>query len=639
MDIIVGTAGHIDHGKTALVKALTGTDADRLPEEKQRGITIDLGFAELETDGVRFGFVDVPGHERFIKNMLAGASGIDLVLFVIAADEGVMPQTREHFDICRLLGTNAGVVVLTKADLVDAELLELVKLDVADLVADSFLSSAPVIAVSSKTGDGIDDLKASLLAEARALPARDDLFVSILPIDRSFTVKGFGAVITGTLTSGKISESDEMEILPMQKRVRIRGLQTHGRSVETAQAGQRVAVNLAGVEHTELARGMVLSEKDALRPTQMVDAEIEVLGDAKRSLRSRQRVRVHIGTAEVLGRVQALNASGEIEQGRRDFVQLRLEVPVAGVYNERFIIRSYSPQMTIAGGRVLDIDPAKHRKKDLSDVRDFLHKLAASERDHVAVVRLFVEATGQTGATCADLQARTALNREILQKALADNVRDGLIITAENYFLSSEAITALESAASDAIESFHKRDPLSAGIARETLREKVFRFTPAEIFRFVLAELEKAGRITADRDMIRLSSHNIELTPQEVMFRESLTQIYYNAGLEVRKADEALADASNRAPIPSDRARKIFQLLVNSGEIIKITEEFYFSKSVVEELITTLRALAEASPDRSIDMPKFKEVAGVSRKYAIPLLEYFDREKITRRAGDKRVIL
>ena len=306
MDIVVGTAGHIDHGKTALVKALTGVDADRLPEEKQRGITIDLGFADLRTDEARISFVDVPGHERFVKNMLAGAGGIDLVLLVVAGDEGVMPQTREHFEICRLLQTRRGVIALTKADLADEELLDLVELDVAELVEGSFLEDAPVVRVSAKTGEGIDELRDTLIAEARSLPERRSDAPARIPVDRSFAVKGFGAVVTGTLVSGELRNGQELELLPEGRRVRVRGLQTHGDSVETAGPGRRTAVNLGGIDHGEVERGMALAEPGSLAVTQIIDTEVEVLADAAKPLRSRQRVRVHIGTAELLARVMGV---------------------------------------------------------------------------------------------------------------------------------------------------------------------------------------------------------------------------------------------------------------------------------------------------------------------------------------------
>lgn len=379
MEIIVGTAGHIDHGKTALIKALSGVDADRLPEEKRRGITVDLGFAEMSIGDVHFGFVDVPGHERFVKNMLAGASGIDIVMLVIAADEGVMPQTREHFDICRLLGVKAGIVVLTKLDLVDAETLEFTKLDAAELVEGSFLEHAPVIAVSSRSGSGIAELKETLLVVSRDLPARNDHLITRLPIDRSFSVKGFGAVVTGTLASGTIREGEDIELLPTKAKVRVRGVQTHGKAVRSASAGQRVAVNLGGIDHSKIERGMLLAEPGVMRPTQIFDAEIEVLADAAKPVRSRQRVRVHIGTVEALARIQVLNEAGEIAEGQKDLVQIRLETSVVAVPCERFIIRRYSPQLTIAGGIVIDNSAVKHRRKDLSKVREYLNSLSNTE--------------------------------------------------------------------------------------------------------------------------------------------------------------------------------------------------------------------------------------------------------------------
>ncbi|MGC2236264.1 MAG: selenocysteine-specific translation elongation factor [Pyrinomonadaceae bacterium] len=639
MDIIVGTAGHIDHGKTALVKALTGVDADRLPEERQRGITIDLGFAELDLDDLRIGFVDVPGHEKFVKNMLAGASGIDFVLLIIASDEGVMPQTREHFEICRLLETKNGLIVLTKSDLVDEELLELVRLDAAELVENSFLENAPVVPVSAKTGEGIEDLKCVLLDAARKIPERQNEAVARLPIDRSFSVKGFGAVVTGTLMAGEINETQEMEILPTGKKVRVRGLQTYGESVKTARAGQRTAVNLGGVEHAEIERGMMLGEKGVLRPTQIFDAEVEVLKEAKRSLKSRQRVRVHIGTIEALARVQVLNDEGEIQKGEKDFVQLRLETPVAAIPNERFIIRSYSPQITIAGGRILDALAQKHRRKDIENIRKYLQNLIEAENDKSKQIKLYLETAGERGLTFADLQARTGLRAEILQKAIAENTGKKAVIEAESFFIARTPFENLKTKTRSEIENHHKREPLARGILRETLREQVFAYLPPEIFKSVLANLEKDGKIKAEKETVRLAAHNLELSAEEKALRENLEKIYKNAKLEAPKLEDALIESTIGAKLSREHARKVFQLLVNAGKVVKVTEEFYFSAEAISELVKNLKDFAAASPDRLIDVAAFKDMANVSRKYAIPLLEYFDREKLTRRAGGKRLIL
>ncbi len=641
MDIIVGTAGHIDHGKTALVKALTGIDADRLPEEKQRGITIDLGFAELELGAARFGFVDVPGHERFVKNMLAGASGIDLVALVVAADAGVMPQTREHFEICRLLEVKSGLIVLTKIDLVDEELLELVNLEAAELVENSFLESAPVVAVSAKTGEGIAELKQVLQKLALEIPARESETVARLPIDRSFSVKGFGAVVTGTLVSGEITEASEMEVLPIGRRVRVRGVQTHGKSVKTVRAGQRTAVNLGGIEQAELSRGMLLSVPNVLRPTQIFDAQIEVLKSSTRSLKSRRRVRVHIGTLEALARVQVLNEAGEIAAGATDFVQLRLEIPVVAVPGERFIVRSYSPQITIAGGKILDVSAAKHRRKEVENVRKYLADLIAAERanDRAKMAKLFLETAGESGSTFADLQAQTGWLGEVLRRAITENVEKKAIIQAEDFYLARTPFENLKTKTLAGIENHHRREPLARGMLRETLREKIFAHLAPEIFKTTLFYLEKEGKISLEKDIVRAVSHNQELSADEKKAREKLSKIYAAAKLEVLTLENALQEAVQNTNLKREHARKIFQLLLDSGEIVKVTEDFYFSQKAIAELIEKLGDFAAKSSDRQINVAVFKDIAGVSRKYAIPLLEYFDRQKITRRAGDKRLIL
>jgi selenocysteine-specific elongation factor len=642
MDIIAGTAGHIDHGKTALVKALTGTDADRLPEEKQRGITIDLGFAELDLGDVRIGFVDVPGHERFVKNMLAGVGGIDLVMLVIAADEGVMPQTREHFQICRLLDTRAGMVVITKTDLVDAELLELVRLETAELVAGSFLQGAPVVAVSSKTGSGIEEIKQALIGISASLPPRKNESIGRLPIDRSFTIKGFGAVVTGTLLAGCISEGDEMEVLPPGKMVRVRGLQTHRKTVKAVHAGQRAAVNLGGIDHTEIQRGMVLCEKGVLRPTQAFDAEIEVLEDVRNALRSRQRVRVHIGTVEALARVQVLDEEGEIEPGGKGLAQLRLELPIVAIPGDTFIIRSYSPQATIAGGRVLDAAPKRHRGREKGAARAFLGELIKWREKTPELVHTFLHREGNCGATLADLQALTGWKREQLEIALGAALVYELVFFGDDHFvrfISQTHFAELSRKTLAEIEAHHKREPLAKGILRETLREKVFRHVPADIFKAVLASLEDKGKIAQEKDHIRLAAHNIEISAEENLVLERLQKLYAGAKLEAPKLDDALDQAVAGTSLKPAHGRKIFQLLLNRAELVKITEDFYFSVPEIESLVEKVRAFAAGTPDRLIDVPKFKEIAGISRKYAIPLLEYFDRERVTRRAGDKRIVL
>ena len=639
MNVIVGTAGHIDHGKTALVKAMTGIDADRLPEEKRRGITVDLGFAEMSVGEAHFGFVDVPGHERFVKNMLAGASGIDLVILVIAANEGVMPQTREHFDICRLLGIKNGIIALTKIDLVDAETIELAKLDVADLVASSFLENAPVLPVSTKTGDGIDRLRESLVEISDKLPGRGDKFVARLPIDRSFSMKGFGAVVTGTLASDVIDEGSEMELLPTGHKVRVRGLQTHGRAAKSVKAGQRVAVNLGGINHLDIERGMTLVEPGTLRLTQIIDAEIEVLADITKPLRSRQRVRVHIGTAEELARIQILSETGEIASGKKGFAQIRLENPILAISGERFIVRSYSPSATIAGGEVIDSLAAKHRRKEFVEITKKLSELHNAGENDAEKVMQILKCLGRSAANFADLQARTGLRNEILRAAIDAGIRSGSIIDADGRYINPADFDALLAFTEKTIANFHKSEPLSKGMPRQALRERIFAFLPDEIFPAAVAAMETVGKIVSDKDTIRLASYKTEFSAAEIVLNEKIPTLFAKAGLVVPKLDDALADAVSDTKFTTQEARKFFQRFLDADEIVKVTDDFYFSRDAIDQVIAKVQKYADGTTDRLIDVPQFKEIAGVSRKYAIPLLEYFDRSKITLRAGDKRIIL
>jgi len=634
--IIIGTAGHIDHGKSSLVQALTGKDPDRLPEEKQRGITIDLGFADLDLGDVRVGFVDVPGHERFVKNMLAGVHGIDAVALVIAADEGVMPQTREHFDICRLLEVRQGLVVLTKKDLVGEELLSLVRAEAEELVAGSFLEGAPILAVSARTGDGLEDLRASMRQIAGEVPARSSDFVVRLPIDRAFTMKGFGAVVTGTLVAGEIAAGDELELLPAGLRVRARGVQVHGTSVPRAQSGQRTAVNLASVDASDIERGMVLAPIGRIHPTQIIDAQLSVLPSAPRAIRTRSRIRVHIGSAEVLARVRVLNIRGEIPSGETAFAQLRFESPVVALHDERFIVRSYSPAETIAGGLVLDPQPTKHRGRELAKTHERLCALSEGERPGKLAV--FVASSGDQGLRLSDIASRTGWSDEVLSQAVM-KAREATIVEAEKVLVARENFERLGRIAVEAVKLHQQREPLSRGLARETLRERHFAHAAPEIFRAVIAHLEKDGLLFAERDMVRASEHGVELSPADTQLREKISRSYEKAGLEAPTFDQVLADAGVSA---AQRAygRKILQLLIDNGTLVRVQGEMFFHSQALEHLKHLLRQYAtEHGPEPLIDVAKFKELAGVSRKYAIPLLEFLDSEHFTRRAGDKRIIV
>jgi selenocysteine-specific elongation factor len=635
--IIVGTAGHIDHGKSSLVQALTGKDPDRLPEEKKRGITIDLGFADLDLGDVRVGFVDVPGHERFVKNMLAGVHGIDVVALVIAADEGVMPQTQEHFDICRLLRVQQGLVVITKTDLVEDELLSLVKAEVEELVAGSFLQDAPVVLVSARTGSGLEEFRTLLRQIADQVPARSSDFVTRLPIDRAFTMKGFGTVVTGTLVSGQIAEADELELLPTGHRVRARGIQVHGEAVNHAKPGQRTAVNLAGLDIEHVQRGMVLAKSGRLRSTQIIDVELNMLPGAPRPMRTRSRVRVHIGSAELLGRVRVLNDSGEIAPGAHDFAQLRLESPVVVLHGDRFIVRSYSPAETIAGGVVLDPFAMKHRGKELAKTREQLRRL----KDPDAIVRFsaFVHAAGDAGLKPEELAARFGWTDDILTRVASAVKEAGVIVEGNGYYLTTESIDRLSRLAIEAVNKHHQREPLARGLPRETLRERLFAHTPVEVFRFVIARLESDGVFATEKDLVRAIEHTLDLSSSDKQVRDKIVEVYEQAGLEAPSWDQALQHAAVPAS-QRNHARKLLQLLLDEGTLVRVNREMFFHAAALDKLKQLLEKHAAAhEPERLIDVATFKDLAGISRKYAIPLLEYFDRERVTQRAGDRRIIL
>jgi len=635
--IIVGTAGHIDHGKSALVRALTGVDPDRLPEEKKRGITIDLGFADLELGDVRVGFVDVPGHERFIKNMLAGAHGIDLVILVVAADEGVMPQTREHFDICRLLDVRRGLIAITKTDLVEPELLPLVREEIAELVAGSALESAPVVEVSARTGVGLDELRTLLQKLAAEVPARSNEVVTRLPIDRAFGMKGFGAVVTGTLISGEIKEGDELELSPNGLRVRVRGVQVHGQSVSHAIGGQRTAVNLGGIDTAAIERGMLLGPAGRLQPLQIVDVEIDVLKATPRPLKSRARVRIHIGAAEVLGRLVVLEENGIVEPGAKGFAQLRLESPVVALPGDRFILRSYSPSVTIAGGRVLDPFAAKHRRKDLEEVRARLVELGSA--DHVRQLLLFVSSAGTLGMKRMDLLGRTGWTDETATAAIAEAKGQEKIKVIDEMLIGTADFVRLCETALKAINQHHVKEPLTRGLARETLRDQFFGHTAPEIFRAVIAALEDQEKIIADKDLLRSAEHSLELSGADLKLRDALQRAYEAAGFELPSIDDAFAKAQI-PPAEQKRGRRILQVLIDSGTLIRVQPDLFIHRNALNRLVEKLRTFADAhEPERAIDVPAFKELTGVSRKYAIPLLEYLDGARVTVRRQDRRIVL
>jgi selenocysteine-specific elongation factor len=629
--IIVGTAGHIDHGKSALVEALTGTNPDRLEEEKRRGITIDLGFAFLPLQGVRLGLVDVPGHERFVRNMLAGVGGIDLVLLVVAADESIKPQTREHFDICRLLGIPRGIIAITKSDLVDSDVLGLVRLEIGEFVRGSFLEGAPIVSVSARTGAGLDQLRQQLLRLGESVPEKDTRQHFRLPIDRAFAMKGFGTVVTGTLISGAVKPEDEVELLPSNKVLRVRGLHSGGERIERAVAGQRTALNLAGIEREDIKRGMVLVPARVFDTTERLDARITLLRSAK-PLKNRARVHFHQGTAEAIAEVILLNDANQLAAGESAFAQLRLDKPVLVLPGDRFILRQFSPVVTIGGGTVLDARAPRHKRKD-PHVAPFL---AIWERgQHQEIVGALVEATAR-GLTFAEIVARTGwthADARVAAEKLAAEKRVRILVAEPLLVVAAQLVANCGEAIRKAVEAFHRANPLLPGIPKQELRARAGG-ARTEIFEAALDDLVKARALAMTGDLVREAGREIELSSEEARAKELIEREFAHAGLTVPELASVLA----KLPVDAPRAQKILQILLREKVLVKIANGLVFHRSALARLREMLTKYRKERGER-LPITAFKELTGVTRKYAIPLLEHLDREHVTRRVGDERVIL
>lgn len=625
--LIIGTAGHIDHGKTALVKALTGIDADRLAEEKRRGITIDLGFAHLELPAphgnlLRIGFVDVPGHERFVRNMLAGVGGIDLVLLVIAADESIKPQTREHFDILQLIGVKHGITVLTKSDVVDADTLDVVRLEVEEFLRGTFLEHAPIIAVSSLTGAGLDDLKRSILNVAEKLPERDSRALVRLPIDRVFSMKGFGTVATGTLISGTIHKEAELQAFPSGLVLRVRGIQVHGSSADFATAGQRTALNLVGASTEDLARGMILAPRDAFASTRRLDVRLRLLLSAPRPLKNHARVHFHCHTMETVAEI-VLSGYRQVDPGQEVFARVRIPEPALLLPGDRFIIREFSPVVIIGGGAVLDSAPLDRNLSAESD----LEILAGDDR--ASILRFRVERRRHAGISLAGLVQETGWTAKFIELQLARSAPH--IVQAADVYLSRSAWQDLTQQMLAAVTEFHKRNPLSAGISKEELREQSR--SRAAAFDFALQSLVREKQVEIVGDTIRLPGRGVEMKDEEAESKTRIEQAFATAGLRV----PGLNDVLSGLKIDRQRAQKIVTLLLREKVLMKISDDLVFHASALQQLRQQIAQHKSKSP--RMDVAQFKELTGVTRKYAIPLLEYLDRIRVTRRIGDMREIL
>jgi selenocysteine-specific elongation factor len=634
--VIVGTAGHIDHGKSALVLALTGTDPDRWEEEKRRGITIDLGFAHLDLGAdLRIGFIDVPGHERFVKNMLAGVAGIDLLILVVAGDESIKPQTREHFDICKLLGIRRGLIVITESDLVEREVLDLVRLEVQEFVAGSFLAGAPVVAVSARTGGGLEELKNELRRLSMEAPPKPADLPFRLPIDRAFVMKGFGTVVTGTLITGTVAKEDEVEIFPLGKRARVRGIEVYNAPADRSTAGQRTALNLVGMEARQITRGMVLAAPGLFQPTTSLDCNLSLLPSA-RPLKNHAPVHFHCGTAEMLARVVLLEGK-EMQPGATSFVQLRLSEPGLFVPGDRFIVRQFSPVTTIGGGGVLANAPPKHRPRDPATL-EFLRVWEHGEPE--ARIELLAQQAGEASPTA--LAARTGWKpADILRVAKSLEAQKRLVLLGQppSLLVHAAHFERLTKRLIEQLEKFHVANPLVAGLPKEDLRSQLsvgrgaHSIPSPALLNALLQFLARQGKIEVQGELVRLGGRTIQLSAEETAARDQIAAAFEKAGLAVPTAREVLANLR----LDRARAEKLLRMLVKENVLHKVTEDLIFHQSALRGL---REILARRKPlNNHLGVTDFKELTGLSRKYAIPLLEYLDRERVTRREGEVRIIL
>ncbi len=633
-NVIVGTAGHVDHGKTCLIRALTGADTDRLKEEKKRGITIDLGFADMPNDeGQHIGIIDVPGHERFVRNMLSGIGGIDLVLLAVAVDEGIMPQTVEHFEILKMLNIRKGIIALTKADLVEQEWIEMVKEDVTDTVKGTFLEDAPIVAVSSYTGQNIAELKKLILEMVRKTePRREDPFLLRIPVDRVFTMGGFGTVVTGTLVEGSISIGSEVQVYPGEKTAKVRNIQVHGKSEETAYAGQRTAVNLVGIKRNEIKRGDVLAAKDSLKNTMMLDVKIRMFDDAKRSLFNGSRLHLYYGSAEALCKAVLLDKE-VLKSGEEGYAQLRFEQDIAVKKGDRFIIRFYSPVETIGGGIILDANPLKHkrfRKKVLS-------ALAVKETgDHAAILEQTIR---EVGGSLADRQELAVRLGKTLPEFIAEAealAEKGLVLKlSKSHYVHRDHIKLAKEAALAILLDFHRKNPISRGMQmgefRKKLADKLFLKDPkdADLFFNVLSDM---GVLQMNSGLISSSAFEVKYEKEHTKMQMRIEKLYEGAGYEIPDLDEAVAKESDKA-----LARQMVEALAEEKRLIRLSYQYYMHRIHFEEAMKKLRN--HMAQNESISLAEYRDLLGTSRKYAVLILEYLDEQKVTVLADDVRILI
>lgn len=628
--VILGTAGHIDHGKTTLIKSMTGIDTDRLKEEKERGITIELGFAHMELPGGQvLGIVDVPGHEKFVKNMVAGVTGIDIVALIIAADEGVMPQTREHMEICDLLRVKHGLVVLTKIDMVESDWLELVREDVAEFLTGTFLEGAPIVEVSSVTGEGIEELKQTLSTLVSEVTERDSGNFFRLPIDRVFIMKGFGTVVTGTTISGHIRTGDEVTVYPQGIPSKIRGIQVHSSETDEVRAGLRTAINLQGVEKAQIQRGNIIATKDTLRPTHMVDVVLELLPSAPRNLKNRAKARFHTGTSEIIGTVVLLDVE-ELKPGESCLAQIRLDEPTTVLPKDRFVLRSYSPVRAIGGGEILNALPLKKKRFSKTAITELT---ILKGGDPKAITEQCIRGGRFQGIEQRSLPFLTNLGKKQLEEMLKPLQAQKTVVVYDRErgaLIHDEFLQKAREEILETITRYHKEFPLKTGLQKEELRSRTIGSGNQKLFNYLINQLSREGSVVQEQEYLRMKDHIVTLGQDQEKARKKIEEIYLKGGLQPPYFKE-LKDqfAGNTGP-------EVLQVMLKDGLLVKVKEDLYFHKEAIEALKDELTAFLKDKGE--IDTPQFKEMTGASRKYTIPLIEYFDKSQVTVRVGDMRVL-
>jgi len=627
--IVLGTAGHIDHGKTSLVKALTGTDCDRLPEEKARGITIELGFAHLDLEPWHFGIVDVPGHERFVRAMVAGAAGVDLVMLVVAADEGPMPQTHEHLDICSLLGVPRGLIALTKSDLVEPAWLQMITDDLRRLIAPTFLKDAPILPCSATTGAGLDELRTELVRLAGEVPGKDPDGLLRLPLDRAFIMKGFGTVVTGTLVGGRLRLGDDVLLLPSGVQAKARGLQVHGAAVEEAVAGQRTAVNLGGLSRADVERGEVLVHPGTLEATSLVDGFVRQLAVCKKPLRQRARVLFHAGTTQVMGTL-VLHEGKELAPGVEGPVQLHLESPVVTLPGDRFILRGFEPQQnygtTLGGGEVVRVRAPKLRRADTQAAELLRSMRRAPPEERVA---LEVGAAGMAGLSRAEIQGRLPLVPRALDRSLERLSSQGVLVRfdrEQGAFAHRDALHDLRARIVTALDRYHAEQPLRAGAGREEIRSKLPATVPVKLYHVAVEQLVADGTLESDREAIRRRGHRVQEATEGIgALKARVLSALQQGQLSPPRPAEIEGDAR--------QVQEALRLLAEEGAVVKV-QDLYFTRAAIDDLRARLVAFLEQHGH--ITAQQWKDLCAATRKYTIPLAEHFDAEKLTLRIGDIR---